>query len=337
MTTGSTPGLATFGIVLTLWFASSGLEGVRHALENAYHSHRQPRNFVVARLQSLVLTILTAIGLLIAIVTIVGGPFIRDALEWLAQRQLVDQSFYVIARYTFGLLLLLGVTLLLHLTLPTARLRLLDVLPGALLSVLVWGVVAWAYSTYLRTLTRYNLHLRQPERHCADALLLLHLRRHFHFWRPVQRCVAAWSIDAWIRLTIAQRGPDRADQGAFGMTDATPLMAGKKGLVMGIANERSLAWGIARAARAQGAELAITYQGEALMKRVKPLAEQLGASLVAAGRRHRQRQPRCPLREHRRRPGGGSTSSSMPSASPTRRRCAAAISRSRPRPSPRPC
>ncbi len=64
------------------------------------------------------------------------------------------------------------------------------------------------------------------------------------------------------------------------MTDATPLMAGKRGLVMGIANERSLAWGIARAARAQGAELAITYQGDTLLKRVKPLAEQLGAGLV---------------------------------------------------------
>jgi membrane protein len=157
VTTGSTPGLATFGILLTLWFASSGLEGVRHALENAYHSHRQRRSFVIARLQSLALTILTAACLLAAIIAIVGGPFIRDALEWLAQRQLVNHGIYVVARYSFGLLLLLGVTLLLHLTLPTARLRLWDVLPGSVLSVLVWGFVAWAYSTYLQTLTRYNL------------------------------------------------------------------------------------------------------------------------------------------------------------------------------------
>jgi enoyl-[acyl-carrier protein] reductase I len=57
-------------------------------------------------------------------------------------------------------------------------------------------------------------------------------------------------------------------------------MAGKKGLVMGIANERSLAWGIARAVAAQGAELAVTYQGEVMEKRVRPLAEQLGAPLV---------------------------------------------------------
>ncbi|MCB2055481.1 MAG: enoyl-ACP reductase FabI [Geminicoccaceae bacterium] len=57
-------------------------------------------------------------------------------------------------------------------------------------------------------------------------------------------------------------------------------MQGKKGLVMGIANERSLAWGIARAAAAQGAELALTYQGEALKKRVGPLAAELGSDLV---------------------------------------------------------
>ena len=58
------------------------------------------------------------------------------------------------------------------------------------------------------------------------------------------------------------------------------LMKGKRGLIMGIANDHSIAWGIARAVAAQGAELAFTYQGEALGKRVKPLAEQLGVALV---------------------------------------------------------
>jgi enoyl-[acyl-carrier protein] reductase I len=58
------------------------------------------------------------------------------------------------------------------------------------------------------------------------------------------------------------------------------VLAGKRGLVMGVANNRSIAWGIARAARAAGAELAFTYQGEALEKRVRPLAEGLGAHVV---------------------------------------------------------
>ena len=64
------------------------------------------------------------------------------------------------------------------------------------------------------------------------------------------------------------------------MADA-PLMAGKKGLVMGIANDRSLAFGIAKMVAAHGAELAITYQGDALAKRVLPLAERLNAPIVA--------------------------------------------------------
>ena len=58
------------------------------------------------------------------------------------------------------------------------------------------------------------------------------------------------------------------------------LMEGKRGLIMGVANDHSIAWGIAQALAAQGAELAFTYQGDALGKRVKPLAEQLGVPLV---------------------------------------------------------
>ena len=58
------------------------------------------------------------------------------------------------------------------------------------------------------------------------------------------------------------------------------LMAGKRGLVMGVANDRSLAWGIANAVAAQGAELAFTYQGDALGKRVRPLAESVDSDFV---------------------------------------------------------
>jgi enoyl-[acyl-carrier protein] reductase I len=60
----------------------------------------------------------------------------------------------------------------------------------------------------------------------------------------------------------------------------TKLMAGKRGLIMGLANDRSLAWGIARKLADHGAELAFSYQGEALEKRVRPLAAQLGSDLL---------------------------------------------------------
>ncbi|WP_210497191.1 enoyl-ACP reductase FabI [Microvirga antarctica] len=63
-------------------------------------------------------------------------------------------------------------------------------------------------------------------------------------------------------------------------TSAPGILAGKRGLIMGVANNRSIAWGIAQAARKHGAELAFTYQGDALKKRVEPLAKELDAAVV---------------------------------------------------------
>jgi len=60
------------------------------------------------------------------------------------------------------------------------------------------------------------------------------------------------------------------------------LMKGKRGLVMGVANDHSIAWGIARALAAHGATLAFTYQGNALGKRVRPLAQSVGADILLA-------------------------------------------------------
>src|ERR1700742_3864997 len=64
------------------------------------------------------------------------------------------------------------------------------------------------------------------------------------------------------------------------MSDAKGLMAGKRGLILGVANNRSIAWGIAKAAASHGAQLALTWQGDALKKRVEPLAAELGAILL---------------------------------------------------------
>ena len=58
------------------------------------------------------------------------------------------------------------------------------------------------------------------------------------------------------------------------------IMSGKRGIVMGVANDRSIAWGIAEAVAKQGAEIAFTYQGDALEKRVRPLAEKVGSNII---------------------------------------------------------
>jgi enoyl-[acyl-carrier protein] reductase I len=64
------------------------------------------------------------------------------------------------------------------------------------------------------------------------------------------------------------------------MAEAAKLMAGKRGVVFGVANNRSIAWGITKACRDHGAEIALTYQGDAIKKRVEPLASEIGSKLV---------------------------------------------------------
>jgi enoyl-[acyl-carrier protein] reductase I len=64
------------------------------------------------------------------------------------------------------------------------------------------------------------------------------------------------------------------------MPEASGLLRGKRGLILGVANNRSIAWGIAKACHGQGAELAFTYQGDALKKRVEPLAQDVGGLVV---------------------------------------------------------
>ncbi len=78
-------------------------------------------------------------------------------------------------------------------------------------------------------------------------------------------------------MTVSSIPPSESSHST---TAKTGLMQGKKGLVMGVANDRSIGWGIAAAAAGQGAELAFTYQGDALKKRVNPLAESVGSDLV---------------------------------------------------------
>ena len=66
----------------------------------------------------------------------------------------------------------------------------------------------------------------------------------------------------------------------FHMSGSLGVMSGKRGLIMGVANERSIAWGIAKMAANHGAELAFTYQGEALLKRLSPLAQSVNSEMV---------------------------------------------------------
>ena len=105
-------------------------------------------------------------------------------------------------------------------------------------------------------------------------------------------------------------GPDRMGQAG--------LLSGKRALILGVANDHSIAWGIAKAFAAHGAELAFTYQGEGFGRRVIPLAESLGAAIVEpADVQDAPRSTRSSRASARN--GGGSTCWCMPSPIPTRR------------------
>src|SRR5215211_6440105 len=92
-------------------------------------------------------------------------------------------------------------------------------------------------------------------------------------------------MDMSTETTMEARGTD-APRGGKGRAPepegarVNGLMSGKRGLIMGVANDHSIAWGIAKALAGEGASLGFTYQGDALGKRVKPLAASVGADLV---------------------------------------------------------
>ncbi len=148
---GAPRGLLGMGILVALWFASSGMEAVRHVLDRAYGG-REDGSFLLARLQSLVLVLLVAVAILIAMAALVGVPLLGRILDWLTEREVLNANLYLALRYGLGLSMLFVLTVSLHLVLPAVRLRLVDVLPGTLLSLGLWAVAAELYSAYLASL-----------------------------------------------------------------------------------------------------------------------------------------------------------------------------------------
>lgn len=92
-------------------------------------------------------------------------------------------------------------------------------------------------------------------------------------------CSGAMATDGTAQAVDAQAGAEAAP-GERSRTPAAALMAGKRGLIMGVANDHSIAWGIAQTLHRHGATLGFTYQGDAFGKRVKPLAQSIGSELV---------------------------------------------------------
>jgi membrane protein len=150
-------GLITFGVLVTLWASSSGLEALRHALNLAYDV-ADPPAFWRTRLESLLLTFLAAVVVIVVMVLLVVIPLVLETLRVLFQKpDMPDPMSYAGSREVLGFLLLLGLLMLLYRVLPNVRLRAMEVVPGAVVAWVLWLVAVWGYSVYLRSVPSYSV------------------------------------------------------------------------------------------------------------------------------------------------------------------------------------
>ena len=152
-------GLMTFGIMITLWASSSGLEALRHALNLAYDVGDPPA-FWRTRLESLLLTILAAIVVIVVMVLLVVIPLALEAVQLLFRHKSdapLELTYFAGTREALGFLLLLGLLMLLYRVLPNIRLRAREVVPGAIIAWLLWLAAVWGYTVYLRSVPSYSV------------------------------------------------------------------------------------------------------------------------------------------------------------------------------------
>ena len=152
--TGQRGDLLTYGAVLALWFASSGVESLRVALNRAYEV-RDERWFFITRLRALFFVFLGVVGLLTMAFLVVLGPAIW-AVTALYLPDLGNLPWTVtVLRYLITFVLLFLVLVSTHLWLPIGRRRILDVLPGILLTLVAWLVAAAGFAYYLANFASY--------------------------------------------------------------------------------------------------------------------------------------------------------------------------------------
>lgn len=149
-------GLMTFGILVTLWASSSGLESLRHALNLAYAVADRPAMWRT-RLESLLLTIVAAIVVIVVMVLLVVLPLALDAFRFLLHEPTIQGSSYDGTRQSLGFLLLLGLLMLLYKVLPNVQLGPMEVVPGAIVAWLLWLAAVWGYTVYLRSVRSYSV------------------------------------------------------------------------------------------------------------------------------------------------------------------------------------
>ncbi len=155
---GAPDGLVTVSIIGALWTASSAVEGLRTVLNRAYHVATPPA-YIFRRLLSIVQLLIFTVMLICGLLLIVLAPIIQQKLEWLLGIPLHVTDDWQISDllFSFSALILFLIVANLYYILPNIRQRLIDVVPGAAITVCLWILAASGYSYYLSTFNQVNM------------------------------------------------------------------------------------------------------------------------------------------------------------------------------------
>ena len=152
---GRRGGLLTFGVLATLWTASSGVEALRDALNRAYEA-KDWQPIWWRRLQSMVVVVVGALILFVASLAVILGPVLWRLLEIFGHSSTEEELVWTIGRYAVGTVVLAAGLVALHRWLPNHHLVTRAVLPGALLTLGLWLLGASLFSLYLGTVADYS-------------------------------------------------------------------------------------------------------------------------------------------------------------------------------------
>jgi len=153
---GGRQGLMTLSIIASLWAVSSAFEAARYALNLAYEVTRK-RAIWWQRLQSLLMVLIFAVMIIIAMLFTVAAPIAWTVAELMEVTPIDWRPVYGMVRFGLSVILMLGLVVPLYRWLPNRPLKTLEVLPGAMLAVLIWIVSAGLYSWYLINLGRFTV------------------------------------------------------------------------------------------------------------------------------------------------------------------------------------
>src|SRR4051812_17429313 len=153
---GRRGGVLTFGVLATLWTASSGVEALRDALDRAYEA-KDLQPLWWRRLQSIVVVVVGALILFVASLAVILGPVLWRLLELFGRPSTEEALAWTLGRYALGTVVLIAGLVILHRWLPNHHLPTWAVLPGALLTLGLWLVGASLFSLYLGTIADYSV------------------------------------------------------------------------------------------------------------------------------------------------------------------------------------